>query len=143
MRSILVGIGENSAVVGKRLPELREIFSCNVLTKKTCLLRLPLAREAHGKVIARVLQKNRADAWNSDIDTDAHQKPRKAWLEFFLFGNCVLHQSQCGLKPTALPNRSFIVGAPETDTASGRVDDVHREVECLVSLGRVGKLLDV
>ena len=73
VRSVPVGVGEGSAVTDMRLLALHEIFLCNVLTKEYLPASLlPLAREEYGKVIARVLQYNRADAWNTDMDTDAH-----------------------------------------------------------------------
>ena len=101
MRSVPVGIGEGSAVTDMRLPALHEIFLCNVLTKEYFAASLlPLAGEEYGKVIARVLQYNRADAWNTDMDTDAHQKARRAWLELFMFGKYVSCQSQRGRRPT-------------------------------------------
>ena len=94
VRSVPVGVGEGSAITDMRLPALHEIFLCNVLTKEYLPASLlPLAREEYGKVIARVLQYNRADAWNTDMDTDAHRKARRAWLEFFMFGKCVLRRS--------------------------------------------------
>ena len=100
VRSVPVGVGEGSAVTNMRLPALHEISLCNVLTKEYLPASLlPLAREEYGKVIARVLQYNRADAWNTDMDTDAHRKARRAWLEFFMFGKCVLRQSQRGRRP--------------------------------------------
>ena len=79
MRSVPVGVGEGLAVTDMCLPALHEIFLCNVLTKEYFPASLfSLAREEYGKVIARVLQHNRADAWNTDMDTDAHQKARRA-----------------------------------------------------------------
>eukprot|EP00439_Symbiodinium_sp_Y106_P062715 s1493_g9.t1 len=121
---------------------------------------LPLAREEYGKVIARVLQCNRADAWNTDMDTDAHRKARRAWLEFFMFGKCVLRQSQRDRRPAQVYRftesllyrwragdrydlwTEAMVASERRSRGrrrQGRVDDVHREVERLVSLGRVGE----
>eukprot|EP00439_Symbiodinium_sp_Y106_P026813 s1641_g3.t1 len=160
VRSVPV-VGEGSAVTDMRLPALHEIFLCNVLTKEYLPASLlPLARQEYGKVIARVLQYNRADAWNTDMDTDAHQKARRAWLEFFMFGKCVLRQSQRGRRPAqayrftesllyrwragdryGLWTEAMVASERRSRgrRREGRVDDVHREVERLVSLGRVGE----
>ena len=161
VRSVPVGVGAGSAITDMRLPALHKIFLCNVLTKEYLPASLlPLAREEYGKVIARVLQYNRADAWNTDMDTDAHRKARRAWLEFFMFGKCVLRQSQRGRRPAqayrftesllyrwragdryGLWTEAMVASERRSRgrRREGRVDDVHREVERLVSLGRVGE----
>ena len=156
-----VPVGEGSAVTDMHLPALHEIFLCNVLTKEYLPASLlPLAREEYGKIIARVLQYNRADAWNTVIDTDAQRKARRAWLEFFMFGKCVLRQSQRGRRPAqtyrftesllyrwragdryGLWTEAMVASERRSRgrRREGRVDDVHREVERVVSLGRVGE----
>lgn len=80
--------------------QMIEIFLCNVLTKEHLPASLlPLAREEYGKVVARVLQHNRRDAWELAADNELKQKARRAWIEFFMFGKCVLRQAQRGKRP--------------------------------------------
>ena len=154
------GLEPPSTITDDRLPTLSEIFLCNVLTKEHLPASLlPLAREEYGKVVARVLQHNRRDAWELAADNELKQKARRAWIEFFMFGKCVLRQAQRGKRPAQAYHftQSLLyrwragdryglwteaVAASDRRSrgkkARGR-KEVYREVERLVSLGRFGE----
>ena len=73
------GLEPPSTITDDRLPTLSEIYLCNVLTKEYLPASLlPLAREEYGKVVARVLQHNRRDAWELAADNELKQKARRA-----------------------------------------------------------------
>ena len=64
----LVARGRDSCDVSQ-LPTLQDVFLCNVLTKEFLPLSLvPLIREEYGKLLSRVVQTNRSDAWDTQSD---------------------------------------------------------------------------
>ena len=72
-------------------PLLEEIFACNILTKEFFPASLiPLAREEYGKILIGIMQFNRGDAEELQVDSEAKQRCRSAWAGFFTFGKYYL-----------------------------------------------------
>ena len=81
--------GRDSCDVSQ-LPTLQDVFLCNVLTKEFLPLSLvPLIREEYGKLLSRVVQTNRSDAWDTQSDCVEYNR--------FIFrsNRCVFQKAQC------------------------------------------------
>ena len=121
----------------------------------------PLPAKNTARYSPALYSSTRNDAWDLQVDSEAKQRCRRAWVEFFMFGKCCLRQASRGERPSQAYHftQSLLLlwkagdryglwlearAAGERRSrkgvgGKGKRSHVSREVERLVSLGRSGE----
>ena len=92
----------------RKLPHISDVFEASVFTREFTHKGLRAAyRTEYRRLVARVVQFNRSDAWDflpepvgrACSDTVEMKRCRAAWIELSMFAKAVLRAEERGVRP--------------------------------------------